>query len=155
MEKPDMLFGHELVYKINKEKGTTVCYFKEMVFIKTSQLSIWESLIYQTLPRIFWSEEESEYANKLVKTIAGEFPKKFGKATCHEGDTWNEAIGRRHAKAQLRNRINRAKRNALLKWLPHNNNKYSIYANQCHVLIGKLNQSTNSYVERYTLEHKD
>lgn len=140
-EKEDKLFGVDVVYNVNEDKRTVACYFKCPVCMK--QEDVWEDIIDEMYNNLHTPFEISHYA-VMNKTIS-EYPKKFGLAKCLADDIFDVEEGKRIAKRQLRDRINRCKLNFLDKMIVKLEHETSSFFDREDSLYEKIYQSVSNY----------
>ena len=142
-EKEDKLFGVEVVYNVNENKRTVACYFKCPHYKR--QEDVWAGILNEMYNSLRVPLEmgyfESSYA-----TIR-EYPKKFGLAKCSIDDVFDVEEGKRIAKKQLRDRINRCKLNFLDRVNITCNRMLTSFFNRDDKLYTKLIKSTTNYEE--------
>ena len=83
----------------------------------------------------------------IIDKVLSEFPKKFGRAHCIATDTFYSNVGKRLARQNLLNRIQRARYQTVNELM---NNYYSItgqFEDKANSLLGKLYDSTHRYSE--------
>ena len=116
------------------------------------QEDVWEDIIDEMYNNLHTPFEISHYA-VMNKTIS-EYPKKFGLAKCLADDVFNVEEGKRIAKRQLRDRINRCKLNFLDKMITKLEHETSSFFDREDSLYEKIYQSVcsgESKVIEYTV----
>ena len=134
------LFNNQLEYAIDVDKGTVACYFKTT----EPQYSIWFDILDNMLDTLN-SPVDKLYSPHMMFMAIDEYPNKYGLAKCLPEDTFDIEFGKRMARNQLRDRINRCKINFLDKY----RDKYLLiktqYENREATLYSKLVESTDDY----------
>ena len=104
------LFNNQLEYAVNEDKGTVACYFKS----NEPQENIWVDILDAMQENLDSPAREcyTDAIHLVFKTI-DEYPNKYGLAKCLPDDTFDIEFGKRMARNQLRDRINRCKINFL------------------------------------------
>ena len=134
MEK---LYEHELTYKIDELNKTVVAYFNFH-----SQQDVWEMILIDTVDKLKCPLLDSD-KYVIIDKVLSEFPKKFGRAHCIATDTFDSSVGKRLARQNLLNRIQRARYQTVNELM---NNYYSItgqFEDKANSLLGKLYDSTH------------
>ena len=134
------LFNNQLEYAINEDKGTVACYFKS----NEPQDSIWFDILDNMLDTLN-SPVDKLYSPHMMFMAIDEYPNKYGLAKCLPDDTFDIEIGKRKAREQLRDRINRCKINFLDKYRDKYLHIKTQYENREANLYNKLVESTDAY----------
>ena len=133
------LFTTQLEYAINEDKGTVACYFKT----SEPQDVIWGCIL-TNMQESLGSPVDECYYFMMTKAVE-EYPNKYGLAKCLPEDTFDIEIGKRKAREQLRDRINRCKINFLDKYRDKYLHIKTQYENREANLYNKLVDATESY----------
>ena len=134
------LFNNQLEYAINEDKGTVACYFKS----NEPQDSIWFDILDNMLDTLN-SPVDKLYSPHMMFMAIDEYPNKYGLAKCLPEDTFDIEFGKRMARNQLRDRINRCKINFLDKYRDKYIHSKNQYENREATLYRKLVESTDDY----------
>ena len=133
------LFNNQLEYAINEDKGTVACYFKTT----EPQEDIWTDILERMLNSLNNPIYEPYYS--IMDKAVSEYPNKYGLAKCLPDDTFDIEFGKRMARNQLRDRINRCKINFLDKYRDKYLHIKNQYENREATLYDKLVESTDAY----------
>ena len=134
MEK---LYEHELTYKIDELNKTVVAYFNVH-----SQQDVWEMILLDTVDKLKCPLEDSGKYD-IIDKVLSEFPKKFGRAHCIPTDTFDISVGKRLARQNLLNRIQRARYKVVNELMNKYYNTTGQFEDKANNLLGKLYGSTH------------
>ena len=134
------LFNNQLEYAVNEDKGTVACYFKS----NEPQENIWFDILDNMLDTLN-SPVDKLYSPHMMFMAIDEYPNKYGLAKCLPEDTFDIEFGKRMARNQLRDRINRCKINFLDKYRDKYMHSKTQYENREANLYNKLVDATENY----------